>query len=254
MRSGLFPWRTTIALAAGLVWLAAPPGVAAWRLETELAMAAQAVRVAPPHLRRQVEKRDLHLRAGLEEAYRQDQAGARGASRGGLDGRVAETVEIAVDAIEGHRPFDEIAYRLGAVAHYVIAANNPLNGSAIGPRAPHYAADYRRYMESARPRFSVMFYGGGPAMRTREDLTGRVRRSLERAAGLYPSIGMEYRRIGSGSGVELFDDRSTAFAVAALTFSHAISDTAEILRYIWLRAGGADSARLQRLGSGSLRR
>ena len=34
--------------------------------------------------------------------------------------------------------------------------------------------------------------------------------------------------------------KPTAFAVAALSYSHAISDVARALRHVWLAAGGSD--------------
>ena len=57
-------------------------------------------------------------------------------------------------------------------------------------------------------------------------------------------IGREYRRIGTVDGVRLFDDKSTAFGVGSIAFSHAVSDLAAIYRYVWLEAGGADRRQL----------
>jgi hypothetical protein len=57
---------------------------------------------------------------------------------------------------------------------------------------------------------------------------------------MYPRVGDEYRRIGYRNGTAGFDDRSTAFGVAAVSFSHAVSDLARVLRYVWLAGGGAD--------------
>ncbi len=73
-----------------------------------------------------------------------------------------------------------------------------------------------------------------------EDLTALVDRSLARSRLLYPAIGEEYRRVGAVNGRELFDDRSTAFGVGSVAFNHALSDIVGVLRYIWIRAGGAD--------------
>ena len=73
------------------------------------------------------------------------------------------------------------------------------------------------------------------------DKTGLA--DFARGRQLYPAIGEEYRRIGGigrVSGIGGFDDRSTAFAVAALSYSHAISDVARALRHVWLAAGGSD--------------
>jgi hypothetical protein len=53
-------------------------------------------------------------------------------------------------------------------------------------------------------------------------------------------IGGEYRRIDFASGLGRFDDRSTAFGVASVAFSHAVTDVTLALRYIWLAAGGID--------------
>ena len=64
--------------------------------------------------------------------------------------------------------------------------------------------------------------------------------ALLRGRVLYPAIGREYARTGQIDGRALFDDRSTAFGVAAVSYSHALSDTANAYRFVWLRAGGAD--------------
>jgi hypothetical protein len=68
-----------------------------------------------------------------------------------------------------------------------------------------------------------------------------VEETLARSRELYPLVGREYRRVGFAPGLEAFDDRSTAYAVASLAYSHAVSDIAEVLRYIWIAAGGIDS-------------
>ena len=43
-----------------------------------------------------------------------------------------------------------------------------------------------------------------------------------------------------GTAIGVFDDRSTAFGVGSLAFSHAVTDVTLVLRYIWLAAGGID--------------
>ncbi|MFQ5948708.1 MAG: hypothetical protein ACE5KX_07600, partial [Acidimicrobiia bacterium] len=79
------------------------------------------------------------------------------------------------------------------------------------------------------------------------DVPQLVERTLERSSILYRDIGREYQRIRPDSGIDGFDDKSTAFGVGSVAFSHAVSDTARVLRYIWLRAGGADRSRLAAL-------
>jgi hypothetical protein len=89
----------------------------------------------------------------------------------------------------------------------------------------------------------VVFYGFRPSFQGRRDLPQLIRETLGRSRRLYPLVGQEYARIGFATGGGGFDDRSTAFAVAALGFSHAVSDIAEVLRYIWVEAGGIDTRR-----------
>ena len=57
---------------------------------------------------------------------------------------------------------------------------------------------------------------------------------LSRTAAFTPLIAEEYRRGDSAS----FDDLSTAFGVASVCYSHAVTDTANLFTYIWREAGG----------------
>ena len=71
-------------------------------------------------------------------------------------------------------------------------------------------------------------------------LSALIGQTKDRNTDLYPLIGREYRRVGTVDGVRLFDDKSTAFGVGSIAFSHAVSDLAAIYRYVWLESGGAD--------------
>jgi hypothetical protein len=229
------------ALGALAAALASPPA-AAWGPQSQAAIAREAARLAPPDLARQLERRADELRAGAlapftgtapERHYRNRESGS-------LDRAILEETRAAIAALRTPGSFDEFARRLGVVAHYVADANNPLNAAGDDPEEGRYFADYLRYAQSAEPRFALVFYAGEPAVESEEDLRRMVLRALARGRQVYPLVGREYRRIGYGSGVAGFDDRSTAFGVAAVGFSHAISDVARAFRYIWLQGGGAD--------------
>jgi len=133
---------------------------------------------------------------------------------------------LFVDGIERCNAFSEL--------------NDPLAASAADPGEGRYAADYAAYVDSARARFAVVLYDNADAVDAAADVDVLIARTRSRSAELYPRIGREYRRIGYGSGIRSFDDRSTAFGISALAFSHAVSDTARLFRYIWLAGGGAD--------------
>jgi hypothetical protein len=233
--------RRAVALAMVLlVTLAAP--AAAWGPQSQAAIAREAARLAPPDLARQLERRAARLREGAQAPF-QDTAAERhyrNRDSGSLDRAILEEARAAIAALRRPAPFDEVVQRLGVLAHYVADANNPLNAAGDDPQESRYFADYLRYAQSAEPRFALVFYAGEPTVDSEEGLRRMVLRSLARGRQLYPHAGAEYRRIAFAPGVRAFDDRSTAFGVAAVAFSHAVSDVARAFRYVWVQGGGAD--------------
>lgn len=217
---------------------------AAWTPGSQEGIARAAARLAPPDLYRQIARnRDAYL-LGAVEPFK-DRTPENHVQNGNGDGRLAEVIPVAVqnviDSIRAHRPFNEVVYRLGVVAHYLADANDPLAVAESDPEEGRYRADFLRYAESAEPRLRIVFYGFRPEFDGRRDLAGLVDEALRRSRQLYPLVGREYRRIGFQSGLEGFTDRSTAFGVVGLGYNHAVSDIAEVLRYIWITAGGVDT-------------
>ncbi len=210
----------------------------AWSETTAITLAEQAGRFAPRDLRGQIERHPFALRQGVLAARQQGDADR-------ARERAAEAAERAVAAIERHEPFPSILEHLGAAAYWVALANDPV--AEGGRREPRYADDFRSYVDSASPRFTVAFYGEGRDVATASSLAALTAAARARSAGYAPLVGQEYERIGFGSGVALFDDRSTAFGIAALAYSHAVSDAIATLRYIWIAAGGVDRRLLPRL-------
>jgi hypothetical protein len=215
----------------------------AWTPRMQSDIAGRAAELAPPDLRRQLERHEKDLRRGALEAFR-DQDPSRhvknGDGSGTLDRVIIEEANRAIEMIRAPRTFAEIAYQLGRLSHFVADAINPLNTSQDDPAEGRYFADYLFYMESAEPRFAPVFYGLEARFDQRRDLSGLASAALLRGRVLYPAIGREYGRTGSIDGRSLFDDRSTAFGVAAVSYSHALSDAANAFRFVWLHAGGAD--------------
>lgn len=239
MRQGLYLSRL---LPAALGLLLVSPAFA-WTPRTQSAIAREAARLAPPDLARQIEKHKEAFQAGVQapfqdadpDRHRKDPDGS-----GSLDKALLAEVEGAIAAIRDHRPFEEIVRRLGTVAHYVADANNPLAVSGSDPEEARYFVDYLRYAETAEPRFPLVFYGVPASLDRKKDVKPLLTEALRRGRQVYPMVGREYRKIGFASGVGRFDDRSTAFGVASVAFSHAVTDVTLVLRHIWIAAGGAD--------------
>lgn len=211
------------------------PGALAWTPATNHALAFEAARLAPPDLYRQLVRNRESYALGIRQPFSEPPADPRS-----TEVRLVSLISDAITAIEVHRPFNEIAYRMGLVAHHLAAANNPLMVLDTDRDEARYAQDFTRYLDATQPRIRRVFYGFEARLPDTESL---VRRTLERSRGWYPLVGREYRRIAFESGVRAFDDRSTAYAVAALATNHTVSDIAETLRLIWLRAGGTDTRR-----------
>jgi hypothetical protein len=215
----------------------------AWTPATQTVIAREAARLSPPDLARQLERHRGAFEEGVNAPFADTDPSRHMKNPDGsgqLDRVVAAEAAAAVAAIRGHKPFEEIVRRLGVVSHYVADANNPLAASGADPEERRYFVDYLRYAETAEPRFPLVFYGLLPGLDGGRDLSPLIDAALGRGRELYPAIGGEYRRIGYASGLGRFDDRSTAFGVASVAFSHAVTDVTLALRYIWLAAGGID--------------
>lgn len=234
--------RLAVTTLIGLLLVGLGPAVVAWSPSSQVSIAAESAHLAPADLRRQMLRHPQSLHNGALAPFKGTGPSAHYWHKNGageLDHVLFAEVDAAIQAIQQHRPFSEIVWRLGVVSHYVADANNPLNAAGHDPAEGKYFADFLRYMESAGPRFALVFYAGEAVPEHDREMRLMVYRALYRSRQLYPLVGAEYRRIGFASGVREFDDRSTAFGVAAVSFSHAVSDMARVLRYIWLRGGGA---------------
>lgn len=119
--------------------------------------------------------------------------------------------------------------QLGRTLHFLNDANFPLNAGAGDPREGSYFEDFARYVDSARHRFVLVERSPRLRLLEAEDFFALFTNALKRSREFYPAVGREYRRIQFGVGRLQFDDRSTAFAVAALSYHHAVADTREVL-------------------------
>jgi hypothetical protein len=204
----------------------------AWTPATRQVIAAEAARLAPRDLARQIDRHRPEFEAGVEAT---DPAASKQPLGRTIDQHVAE----AIAAIRAHKPFPEVVRRLGGVASEVAYASSPF-AESNGFQAARYSTDYLEYAESAESRFPLIFYGITPRLENSSSVATIVDDALRRGANRRPLLEMEYQRIGFASGLEAFDDRSTAFALASTAFSHATTDVMTVLRYIWLKAGGTD--------------
>lgn len=227
----------------GLLLLSAPSAATGWTAATYQAAAIEAARIAPPDLRGQLERHNREVLRGAIAPLSTGNPGLRMKNPDGsgqLDAAVLQASRDLAEAVRSMQPFAEIAYRFGVLAHYTTLLNDPLAVGDADPAETRFRDDYSRYRERAEPRFALVFYSDEPRADSWDDVRRLVGRALARGRSLYPLVGLEYRRVEFGSGVIHFDDRSTAFGVGAICFSHAVTDIARLTRWAWVEAGGAD--------------
>jgi len=96
---------------------------------------------------------------------------------------------------------------------------------------------FERYMERRMEVFPTVNYS------ERTVQLGRYLDTLfARTARLAPLMSEEYFRGGERRTSAEFDDRSTAFGVASVCYSHAVTDLVNLYYYIWKEAGGSVKA------------
>ena len=237
------PIRSQLVVLSLVLVLALPGAASAWTPATQLVIGREAAALAPPDLARQIHKHKKVFEEGILAPFQDTDPGRHMKNpdgSGSLDRVLLAEVQAAIEDIRQHRPFEQLVRRLGVISHYMADANNPLATSGADSEERRYFVDFLRYAETAEPRFPLVFYGVAPGLERQRDVGPLLAQALRRGRDIYPLVGREYRRIGFASGRGRFDDRSSAFGVASISFSHAVTDVAQALRYIWLVSGGAD--------------
>jgi len=168
--------------------------------------------------------------AGVDRALAEEGTDAH---RAHLRERIQSEANTIVSLIRTKKPMQEVVFRLGMLAHLVGDANNPFHvATDAAVEASH--TDFEHYFEIRMERFPTVFYG----IDLRLALPQYVDRTLNRTAKYAPLMNEEYFRGGKRHTSAEFDDRSTAFGVASICYSHAISDIVNLDYYIWRQAGG----------------
>jgi hypothetical protein len=195
-------------------------------------MIDEAIALMPRALRLAlVRHRDQVVRGAVEPLTGEEEAGhLPAASAGTLEESVADAALGLSQSVEGARPFREVAYRFGVLAHYVADAGFPAGvGSEEAGR--HYA-HFANFCESRRARFPLVFYGNDDPALARDDFHAFAESVIARARGDADLLAKAYGSAGDPPVPSAFDDRSVPFAVASLSYSRTVTD---IVR-AWLRA------------------
>lgn len=223
---------------ASIVLFACAATASAWTAASDQRIAAKAAQLAPNDLRKLIERYDHEYQQGLERAAADEGSELHRYFVLSRSGRLRERIEretaAVVAMIRAGKPMSQVVYHLGALTHFVADANNPFHVANDDPRLAASHEDYERYFEQRLPKFPTVFYG----LESNFQLPSFLDRTFDRTAKMYPLIGEEYFRFGEEHDSSEFDDRSTAFGVASVCYSRAVTDVVNLYFYVWGKAGG----------------
>ncbi len=215
-----------------------PVTAIAWTRVSDERIAKKAAALAPPDLRMLVEKFEAEYKLGLERAQADEGSATHHYFLLSRQGRLRDQIEretrTAIDMIRKGEPMSMVVQRLGILAHLVADANNPFHVANDDPRLAAFHNDFEQYFERRLAKFPTVFYGLDPHF----SLTPYLDRTLARSAKFYPLVREEYFRDGSRRTSADFDDRSTAFGIASVSYSRAVTDLVNLYYFIWKEAGG----------------
>jgi hypothetical protein len=135
-------------------------------------------------------------------------------------------------------PLDDLVEEIGVLAVRVLDASDPLAVAHGDPEEPRYAAAYQEYVGTIRDRVRLVYYGQDEGLIFGHDVSSAVVSSLARSVEMYPYVGEEFFRTGELRDWRVFDDRSVAFGVAAISLSWGLTDLANLTSYVWHYGGG----------------
>jgi len=196
-----------------LIFALLPFNAHAWTLVADRQIAAAGAKLAPPDLYIVIKDFNRDYTRGIEKALAEE------GNHGVLRERIDNETRGVIAMLKANEPMSAVVERLGFIAHLLTDANTPDAG-----------ADFTHYFESRITKFPTVFYGPEPRLR----VGAFVDHIVSRTATFKPLVAEEYTRGDSAS----FDDRSTAFGVASVCYSHAVTDTANLFTHIWREAGG----------------
>ncbi|HEX9982581.1 MAG TPA: hypothetical protein VGF69_04920 [Thermoanaerobaculia bacterium] len=209
-----------------------PLTASAWTATSDKKIATKAAALAPPDMRLVINRFESDYLRGLERA-RADE-GSDSHRRTQLRAKIERDTKNIAQMIRGKRPMQDVVENLGMLAHYIADANNPFHVVPDDARLAFSYDDYTRYFERRLPKFPTVFYG----LDRHFQLNTYLDKTFARSARFHPLIREEYFRHGSQRTSAEFDDRSTAFGIASVSYSRSVSDLVNLYYYIWKEAGG----------------
>jgi hypothetical protein len=211
----------------------------AWTRASDERIAEKSAMLAPPDLRVVLTHYDPSYKTGIARAQGEEGSDTHHYFVLSRSGKLRERIEAettkTISMLRKRESMAQVVEHLGILAHLVADANNPFHVSNENPRLDPSHDDFEQYFERRMAKFPTVFYG----LDDQPNVSTIVERAVIRTEHFYPLMGSEYlsddgeRRTSAD-----FDDHSTAFGVASVCYSHAVTDLVNLYYYIWREAGG----------------
>jgi hypothetical protein len=211
----------------------------AWTRASDERIAAKGAMLAPPDLRLVLTHYETAYKLGIARAQSEEGSETHHYFVLSRSGKLRERIESetakTISMLRKRDPMVQVVERLGILAHLVADANNPFHVSHDDPRLDPSHDDFEQYFERRLAKFPTVFYG----LDDRPNVASIVERAVTRTQRFYPLMGSEYLPPGGERRTsDDFDDHSTAFGVASVCYSHAVTDLVNLYYYVWREAGG----------------
>jgi len=219
-----------------LALLIAPSIIFAFTPESRANITLQAFKLMPPSLRQQLNKHRKECLRGALDAMSGVGESQHSITENGkfLAEKISEQIDKIVSMIDRQEPFKNIVYEMGILSHYATDLNAPLSPNGDGKE--HYNAFYRFCFQKEK-KIRIVFYGFSDPFLAQKDLAQFSENSLNRTLSHVPYVKDSFSRARNGSDSE-FDERSILFGIAALSYSHAVTDIARLWLYAWNESHG----------------
>jgi hypothetical protein len=225
-------------LRALLLVVLCPISVFGWTTASDEKIASKSEQLAPADVKMLIEKYHSEYLNGLKTASSEEKTDSHEfmvlTRKGNLRAELTKEVDAAIKLARSGTSMADFVEALGRITHLVSDANTPFHVSNADLRLDNHHLDYEAYFERNLAKFPTVFYG----LDSNLSLDRYLDAMFTRSAKFYPLLGEEYFRGGESHDSTDFDDRSTAFGVAAVSYSHAVTDVVNLYYFIWKQAGG----------------
>lgn len=211
----------------------------AWSGDSYEALTLEAQRLMPPTLLEMLAPYQQELIAGAR-----GDAGEAGCpihkDAGQIFRSLSEAIDDAAKLVDEHKPFRDLAFTSGRIAHLAADLNDPMLARHKVPRLQKVSRDYHHYLRKKQSRFRLTFSPYKTEDLESDALRARFWEASSRRASRTKLLLKAYYPKGAKTPVpsSTFDDRSGVFGLSSQSYNSAFTDIVLSWSALWKRAHG----------------